>query len=491
VEFFMAWRSFAFWGQWQLLWPHLFSGIAFLLGLWAVGHVLLYKRDCRAAISWVLFIWLIPILGPVLYAILGVNRICRPGRSLRQGLSVPTGPPAPLPDGLADVLGSEGSSLRTLAQLVGGLTPHPLVAGNRIVPFADPDAAIAAMLEAIRQARCSLTLNTYIFDNDPVGRLFVKELELAQRRGVKARVLVDGLGARYSWPSIVRPLRQRGIPVALFLPRWMALSLRYANLRSHRKILVADGRIAFTGGMNIRAGRGRAPSSSPSLVDLHFQVEGPVVAQLQEIFAQDWEFCTGERLLGKDWFAALEPAGPVLARVIPDGPDEDFEKLRLTLLGALACAQRSVCVVTPYFLPDPALITSLGIAARRGVEVDILLPARGNLRLVQWASTALLWQVLVHGCRVWLSPPPFDHSKLVLVDRAWSLLGSANWDARSLRLNFELNLECYDRTLAQTLEGMVGQKLRQARRLTLADVDGRRLPVKLRDGMARLLSPYL
>jgi cardiolipin synthase len=125
------------------------------------------------------------------------------------------------------------------------------------------------------------------------------------------------------------------------------------------------------------------------------------------------------------------------------------------------------------------------------VAVDIILPSRGNLRLVQWASTALLWQVLERGCRVWLSPPPFDHGKLMLVDGAWVLLGSANWDPRSLRLNFEFNLECYDRELAHLLEGMVRGKLERARPLTLADVDGRSLPVKLRDGLARLLSPYL
>jgi cardiolipin synthase len=483
--------SLVFQDELRSLWPHLVSALTLVLGLWAAGHAILYKRDCRAALAWVVFIWLVPILGPVLYGVLGINRIRRRARELRSGTSLPPHSALPLPEALTDALEQERSNLRTLAQLISGLTPQPLVAGNRFEPFTTPEAAIAAMLETIRQASSSLTLSTYIFDNDAVGGLFVSELELAQRRGVQVRVLVDGVGARYSWPSIVRPLRRRRIPSALFLPRWMALSLRYANLRSHRKILVADGRVAFTGGMNIRAGCRPTAASPPSLIDLHFRVEGLVVAQLQEIFAQDWELCTRERLQGKDWFPALKPAGSSLARAIPDGPDEDFEKLRMTLLGALACARRSVRIVTPYFLPDAAVITSLGIAARRGVEVDIVLPARGNLRLVQWASTAMLWQVLVHGCRVWLSPPPFDHSKLVLVDGLWALLGSSNWDTRSLRLNFELNLECYDRELARTLEGIIQRKLQQAQRLTLADVDGRWLPIKLRDGLARLLTPYL
>jgi cardiolipin synthase len=254
---------------------------------------------------------------------------------------------------------------------------------------------------------------------------------------------------------------------------------------------VVDGRVGFTGGMNIREQHSPALEPRHPIQDLHCRVEGPVVAHLQEAFAEDWAFCTGEWLQGERWFPDLRPAGAVLARAIPDGPDEDFEKLRLTLLGALACAQSSVRLLTPYFLPDAALITSLTIAALRGVEVDILLPARNNLKLVQWAATAQLWQLLERGCRVWLSPPPFDHTKLLVVDGIWVLLGTANWDPRSLRLNFEFNLECYDRELAQALEGVVRAKLRKARPLTLADVDGRRFPIKLRDGLARLLSPYL
>lgn len=225
--------------------------------------------------------------------------------------------------------------------------------------------------------------------------------------------------------------------------------------------------------------------------DLHFRVEGPVVAHLQEAFAADWAFCTGELLQGERWFPAIAPAGAAPARGIADGPDEDFEKLRLTLLGALACARSSVLIVTPYFLPDAGLITVLNVTALRGVAVDIVLPEQNNLRLVQWAATALLWQVLERGCRVWLSPPPFDHSKLMVVDGTWALVGSANWDPRSLWLNFEFNLECYDPELAGRLGGMARAKIRRARQVTLEEVNGRGLVVKLRDGVARLLAPYL
>ena len=167
----------------------------------------------------------------------------------------------------------------------------------------------------------------------------------------------------------------------------------------------------------------------------------------------------------------MKEAGDVIARVIPDGPDADFENARWTLLAALAEAQTSVKIVTPYFLPDNALVTALNLAALRGVRVDIILPAKNNLPFVHWASRALWWQVLERGCHVWLTPPPFDHSKLMIVDGHWVLLGSANWDTRSLRLNFELNVEGYGREFAREMENVIAQKISAAREVTLAEVD--------------------
>ena len=175
----------------------------------------------------------------------------------------------------------------------------------------------------------------------------------------------------------------------------------------------------------------------------------------------------------------------------PDNPDRDLGNLPWTLLGALARAQQTVKIVTPYFLPDASLVTSLNVASMRGVNVDIVLPEKNNLLPVTWAMNAQLWQVLTHECRVHLSPPPFDHSKLMVVDGAWALIGSANWDPRSLRLNFEYNVECYDEDLASRLDAIAEEKISRSRRVTLADVDGRKFPVRLRDGIVRLFSTYL
>ena len=468
-------------------WPHLAAGFDFLAALLASAHALLHKREPRAATLWIAFIWLLPLFGPVLYLVLGVNRIRR--RAVTLGVHKTFSRPIPRDLGEPQHEGAE--HLKMLARTVSRIVTPPLTTGNKIQPLVNGDEAFPAMLAAIEAAQKSVSLSTYIFDNDISGNQFVEALGRAVRRGVEARVLIDSAGARYSWPPITHKLRHAGVNTARFLPSLAPWRVATINLRNHRKSLVVDGKTAFTGGMNIRHGNVLADKPKGPVRDLHFRVGGPMVAQLQEAFANDWAFCTREVLDGDIWFPHLSSCGNTVARVITDGPDVDFEKLRWTLLAALAEAQTSAQILTPYFLPDTALISALNLAALRGVRVDIILPAKNNLPFVHWASRAMWWQVLKRGCRLWLTPPPFDHSKLMIVDGHWVLLGSANWDARSLRLNFELNVECYGRDLAHDMAAVIEKKLRGAREVTLAEADRRSLPAKLRDATARLFSPYL
>ena len=470
-------------------WPHLAAGFDLLACLLASGHALLQKRDTRAATIWIGVIWFLPALGPLLYLAMGVNRIRR--RAIKLGVHKTFS--RDIPENLGEPEHDGAEHLKHIARVVSRVVTQPLTAGNKIEPLVNGDAAFPAMLAAIESAKISVTLCTYIFDNDASGKQFVSALERAVHRGVAVRVLIDSAGTRYSWPPITYKLRHANIPFAKFLPASIFTPWRVAtiNLRNHRKSLVVDGGIAFTGGMNIRHGNVLANRPKSPVQDLHFRVEGPVVTELQEAFANDWAFMTDEILDGKIWFPEAKEAGDVIARVIMDGPDSDFENARWTLLAALAEAQTSVQILTPYFLPDNALITALNLAALRGVRVDIILPAKNNLPFVHWASRAMWWQVLERGCHVWLTPPPFDHSKLMIVDGHWVLLGSANWDARSLRLNFELNVEGYGREFAREMEKVIEKKISAAREVNLAEVDKRSLPAKLRDAIARLFSPYL
>jgi cardiolipin synthase len=483
------------WGIWADTWPYLITALDMAIALAASCHAILYKRDARSAVSWVGFIWLVPFVGALLYVLLGVNRIRRRARSLRAGRTHPKAPPSSFECAASDLpqtLGPAAAHLAALAEVVARATSRPLVCSNRITPLHCGDEAYPAMIAAIDEARDSVLFSTYIFDNDRAGTLFLEAFRRAVARRVEVRVLIDDLGARYSWPSMIGALRAADVRVAQFLPKLVPTRFRFANLRNHRKIMVVDGRVGFTGGLNVREACLLDLRPPHPVRDLHFRVEGPVVAQLQEVLADDWAFITGEVLRGDRWFPHLAPCGEALARGIVAGPDENFERLRMTLLGAITAARSSVMIVTPYFLPDAALVNTLNVAAMRGVAVDILLPAENNLPIMQWASTAQLWQVLERGCRVWLTPPPFDHTKLMVVDGIWVLLGSSNWDPRSLRLNFEFDLECYDRHLAASLQQwLCDERLRHARSVTLADVDGRSFPMRLRDGLARLLSPYL
>jgi cardiolipin synthase A/B len=462
--------------------------ISLAVSLGASAHVVLNKRDVRAALGWIAFIWLAPLVGAAAYLVLGVNRIRRRAAALR----LPE-VRARLPEGerpAAATLPPEAAHLASLVGLGDGVVRRPLVAGNAVTLLPGGDLAYRAMLAAIDEAERSVTLCTYIFDAGAAGGAFADALTRAHERGAKVRVLIDAVGVRYRWPPMHRRLRRAGVTTELFLPRFTPTWLPFVNLRNHRKILVVDGKIGFTGGMNIRDEFLPSPGRAPHM-DLHARLEGPVVQHLQSALAEDWLFTTGESLEGEAFFPRLGSSGQVLARGVTDGPDEDFEAIRWLLLGALATARERVRIVTPYFLPDAGLVTALDVAGMRGIEVDIVLPERGNIPLIQWAQTAQLWQVLQRGCRVWLSPAPFDHTKIMTVDGVWSLIGSANWDPRSLRLNFEFDVECFDADLARRLDALVEERLRVSRPVTMAALDARSLAVKLRDGVARLLSPYL
>jgi cardiolipin synthase len=448
--------------------------------LCGAGHAVIYKREPRAAALWLLAIILLPAAGPVLYALFGVNRVQRRAARLR-GTRLAKRPPANLEQTLP------GTQLTPLARLVGAVSQRPLVEGNAIEPLVDGREAYPAMLAAIEGAQRSIALASYIFHADGIGERFIEALGAAQRRGVAVRVLIDDVSVRFAWPSAAKKLRRAGVTVGVFNPTLVPARLHSLHLRNHRKILVADGRVAFTGGMNIDRRYWGAGASR----DLHFRLRGPVVGQLMDVFAEDWAFATGEALRGEPWFVVLGDAGPCLARAVDDGPDESFARVRWAYIGGLSEARRSVRLCTPYFLPDATLVSELNSAALRGVEVDIVLPQRSDLPHVHWAAMHQLWQVLECGCRVWTRPPPFDHSKLLVVDSEWTLFGSANWDARSMRLNFELAVECYSRTLGAAMDELLRARRAESRPVTLAEVNARPLPVKLRDGLARLFAPLL
>jgi len=343
------------------------------------------------------------------------------------------------------------------------------------------------MLAAIAAARHSVWLATYIFETDPVGRQFIHTLADAAVRGVEVRVLVDGVGEWYSWPHAVTLLSRAGVRAARFLaPRLLPPRLAL-NLRNHRKLLVVDGHIAFLGGMNL-GGREVGKPSHRRMADLHFQVRGPVVAQLAQSFVIDWQFAAQEQL---STVQPPDPAGTCVCRVITDGPDEDNDKLLYVILGAISVARHQIWIMTPYFIPSPELTAALQAAALRGVEVCVVLPERSNLRYVDWASRRWLPPLLKRGVQIYLQPTPFSHTKLLVVDGAYAQIGSANLDPRSLRLNFEIAMEIYDTDMCQQLAAYVATARTKSTQCTQEIANRQSLLLRFRDSLFWLMSPYL
>jgi len=466
------------------------------------AHVLLRRRASATAAAWIGLAWLAPGVGAVLYALLGINRIERRARRLDRRR---------VPD-QGDLACSAivPPHLMPLDRAAAAITGRPLLAGNAVMPLLHGEAAYPAMLAAIAGASGSIALSSYIFRNDATGRRFIAALAAAQSRGIVVRVLIDGVGGGFFNAGAWRALRRAGVPVTRFLHSNLPWRMPLLNLRSHKKLLVVDGHIGFTGGINIGDENLEPPGRAPrppllsnrllskrrrrGIRDTHFRIDGPVVGQMMAAFAEDWEFSTGEALRGALWFppalpVGVPPVGTVFARVATSGPDHDLERIKLLMMSAVTAARRRIRVVTPYFLPDDALATTLALAALRGVQVEILVAERSDYRPLDWAMRDGLIALARAGCQVLWSAPPFNHAKLMTVDDAWCLIGSANWDMRSLRLNFELNVALQDAVATADIDALIDATPR--RTATLRELLARPIASRLRDAAMRLLLPYL
>ena len=444
-------------------------------------HVLMKKRNVHSAIGWIGLSWLSPLVGALLYIVFGINRIQRRAKIFRRSSKKPRLRAA-----------SGASSLEPYASLkatVGALTNQDLATANISLPLHDGDDAYPQMLAAIDNANTTVALSSYIFRSDKIGHEFIETLTKAANRGVLVRVLLDGFGSGLFLATTYRLFRQHGIPVAQFMNSILPWKIPFLNLRLHKKILIVDGVTAFIGGLNIADENTGRKRRKIIVRDTHFKINGPIVRQITTDFIDDWLFATDEVLEEMLWNPATHEPGAVKSRVIVSGPDQDCEQMSLVLLSAVYAAQQSIRIATPYFLPGEQLMTALQLAATRGIDVRIVIPKFNNHPPIGWAMRAHVIPLLQAGCRIWQAPLPFNHSKLMVVDNAWCLFGSPNWDSRSLRLNFEMAVEAYDSALAGQLCAIIDESC--VTPLTAKELEARSFPVKCRDAATRLLMPYL
>jgi cardiolipin synthase len=373
---------------------------------------------------------------------------------------------------------------------LGILLGPPLVAGNRITTLVNGEQIYPAMLNAINTAQTNICFETFVF-RDGVGATFVEALSAAARRGVQVHMLLDWLGSRTMEPQLLQAARTAGCDLHVYHPpSWYHLGR--LNNRTHRKLLIVDGKLGFTGGVGMGIEWKDGLKGLPPWRDSHFKAEGPVVAQMQAVFVDNWIKATGRVLHGAEYFPRLAPAGDMDAQMFGSSPVGGSESMHLMVLLALAAARSSIDIQNAYFVPDKLTVESLCSAARRGVRVRIVVPGRyTDARVGRWAAQGLYGALLETGVQLYEYQPTMMHCKVLVIDGLWSSVGSANFDDRSFRLNDEANLNVFSEDLAREQIRLIDADIARSRRMVLKRWRSRRLGRRINERLALLLRSQL
>jgi cardiolipin synthase len=466
------------------LWTHLFTVVGFLLAVFAIARLMSEKRQPVNTMAWLLVIVLIPYLGVPLFLILGGRKLQK--LAARKGRILPHLPGAlPATKAIAD-----SPTVHTM--VAAGACEA--VGGNRVRLLTTGEDAYAELEAQIRAARHSIHITTFILGRDDSGRRLIALLAERAREGVKVRLLLDALGCLFSSRGFVDPLREAGGEVARFMPVVPLSTRGSANLRNHRKIAVFDQHTAIVGGHNLaREYIGPTPWRK-RWVDFGAVLSGPAAALLNEVFLADWVFASGQSL--DDLHRELDPAavrveGRSELQVVASGPDVAGDPLYDGILSMIQEAKHSVWIITPYFIPDEVLLRSLLVKARAGKDVTLIVPARSNHPITDHARRHSLRQLRQAGGRVLLYGPAMMHAKAMIVDDRIGLVGSANFDLRSLFVNFEIGVVLYSEPDVRAMRIWAGELVRHCRE---HDPNRkRRFPIltNMAEDLSRLLAPLL
>ncbi len=378
----------------------------------------------------------------------------------------------------------------------------PLIVGNKVILLQDGAATYAAMFAAIRAARDHINLESYIIEDDEVGRQFADLLLMQQRRGIQVNVIYDSFGGISTPAAFFDGLREGGINVLEFNPiNPLAAKRQWQfNNRDHRKLLIVDGRIAFIGGINISDVYSSIPGSRHTQKaaentidwrDTDLQIEGPVVSELQKLFIETWTKQHGKPLLKKDYFPRLTAQGKDIVRAIGSTPDDPYSLIYLTLISAIGNAERDIYLTNAYFVPDPQLLKALNDAAGRGVDVNLILPSQSDSQIVFHAGRANYSALLKAGVKIHERGGAVLHSKTALIDGVWSCIGSTNLDWRSFLDNDEVNAVVLGRDFARQMTAMIARDLAASETIRLENWERRSLLLRVKEWGASLLQRLL
>jgi len=477
------------------LWT-LLSLLSYVAALLAVEHILRHRRDPRGMLAWILALLFLPVIGVVLFLLIGHEPIQRKVRKRQRRRRRIEAALAARSEELAREHAAAGepgldAEQQALIRMACKLGETVATCGNAVDIYHDAEQVFLTMALAIESARAHVHLEYYIFQEDETGIAMRDLLVRKAREGVEVRLLLDAVGSWRMRRAFVRSFKDSGVRVEFFLP-WRPRQRRLnLNCRNHRKLVVIDGEVGFTGSQNIGDEYlGRKKKYGPWR-DTHMRLRGPAVIQLQEVFVEDWNFAAGENIAARRYFPPQNAAGRQVVQVVPSGPDRRPNVLHQLLLAAVGDADRDVSLLTPYFVPDHAMVLALESAAYRGVPVRLLIPARSDHRFVLWAGRSYYDELLEAGVEIYEYDEGMLHSKVVVIDGRWAMVGSANMDVRSFRTNFELTTLLYDAGLARELQADFDQLRAASRRVMAADVSAWSYGQTLAAGVARLATPLL
>jgi cardiolipin synthase len=466
-----------------------------VIGLALVPLVLVRRKEPASTIAWILTLIFLPALGAVLFLMFGRDRVRLPAKRKRELDRIVLAELAkahpPEPAARVSALPVTTPLEKALFRVGEHLSHLRPTGGNKVDILVDGQKTYETIGAAIDAARHHVHAQYYLIRNDATGRWFRDRLVAAAKRGVVVRLLLDGYGCLALGRSWRRPLLRAGAQVADFLPMRSVL-LQPVNLRNHRKIVVVDGETAFTGGFNVGDEyKGTMPGVG-AWRDVHLCIEGSAAAELQRVFFQDWAFATREPIDPHAYFPRDAPTrGEATVAIVPSGPDTRTEAIHRLFFGAIVGGEHEVSITTPYFVPDESIRVAMELAAMRGVDLKLVLPSRSNHRVTFHAGRSFYTQLLEAGVDIREYTPGIVHAKTLIVDSAVSLVGSANMDLRSFRLNFEVHTLVHDRGVAARLHETFQADISKCRRVDLEEWQARPWATRVKEGASRLVSPLL